>query len=205
MDEKKHGLFLRSWDSICLPKWAGSIGIRKTGDLNKALVAKLSWEVANNSGKKWVQLFRKKYGKHRNFMKMQCPKFASWAAMSIFKCKDVLSNGFCHKIGNGWGTCIWEDSWVPEIPRFIPTSPNDISSSDVYVANLIDHDLRQWDRGKLFNLFDTETARNIFKINLPHLQQNDHIFLVFIKIGLFLSQVSLYVNHPNQVNWPKSS
>ncbi|KAK9995734.1 hypothetical protein SO802_020420 [Lithocarpus litseifolius] len=100
--EKKHGLFLRSWDSICLPKWAGGIGIRKTEDLNKALVAKLSWEMASNSGKKWVQLFRKKYVKHRNFMKMQCPKYASWAAMSIFKCRDVLSNGLCHKIGNGW-------------------------------------------------------------------------------------------------------
>ena len=108
IDEKNYGLFLRSWDSICLPKWAGDIGIRKTEDLNKALVAKLSWEVASNSGKIWVQLFWKKYVKHRNFMKMQCSKFASWAAMSIFKCKDVLSNGFCHKIGNGWGLCIWE-------------------------------------------------------------------------------------------------
>ena len=106
IDEKKHELFLRSWDSICLPKWAGGIGIIKTKDLNKALVAKLSWEVASNFGKKWVQLFWKKYVKYRNFMKMQCPKSASWATMSIFKCKDVLSNGLCHKIGNGWGTCI---------------------------------------------------------------------------------------------------
>ncbi|KAL0016261.1 hypothetical protein SO802_003330 [Lithocarpus litseifolius] len=72
------------------------------------------------------------------------------AAMSIFKCRDVLSNGLCDKIGNGWGTCIWEDPWVPEIPRFIPTSPNDISSSDVYVARLIDHDSRQWDRGMAY-------------------------------------------------------
>ena len=118
-------------------------------------------------------------------MKMQCPKSASWAAMSIFKCRDILSNGLCHNIRNGWGTCIWEDPWVPEIPIFIPTCPNDKSNSDVYMANLIDHDSRQWDRGKLFNLFDTETERNILKINLPHLQQNDQIFWCLSKSGSF--------------------
>ena len=177
-------MFLKSWDLICLPKWAGGIDIRKTEDLNKALVAKLSWEVASNSEKKWVQIFRKKYVQHRNFMKMQFPKFASWAAISIFKCRDVLRNGLCHKIGNEWGTCIWEDPWVPKIPRFIPTSSNDTSSSDVYVACLIDHDSRQWDHGKLFNLFDTETVMKILKINLPHHQQNDQIFWSLSKSAL---------------------
>ena len=141
--------------------------------------------MASNSGKKWVQLFQKKYVKHRNFIKMQCPKSASWVAMSIFKCKDVLSNGLCHKIGNGWGTCIWEDPWVLDIPRFIPSSSNDASSRDVYVAYLIDHDSRQWDHGKLLNLFDTETARKILKINLPHHQQNDQIFWCLSRSGSF--------------------
>ncbi|XP_030924951.1 uncharacterized protein LOC115951982 [Quercus lobata] len=79
---------------------------------------------------------------------MQFPKSASWAAISIFKCRDVLRNGLCHKIGNEWGTCMWEDPWFPKIPRFIPTSSNDTSSSDVYVACLVDHDSRQWDHVK---------------------------------------------------------
>ena len=54
------------------------------------------------------------------------------------------------------------------------------------MASLIDHDSRQWDRGKLFNLFNTETATKILKINLPHPQQNDQIFWCLSKSGSFL-------------------
>lgn len=168
IDEKKHGLFLRSWDSICLPKWAGGIGMRKREDLNKALVAKLSWEVASNSGKKWVQLFRKKYVKHRNFMKMQCPKFASWAAMSIFNAKMSLAMGFAIRLGMDGVRVYGKTHGFLKSQDLFPLAPNDISSSDVYVASLIDLDSRQWDRGQLFNLFDMETAMKILKINLPH-------------------------------------
>ena len=53
------------------------------------------------------------------------------------------------------------------------------------MASLIDHDSRQWDRGKLLNLFDTETARKILKINLPHHQQNDQIFWCLSRSGSF--------------------
>ena len=85
-EENKQGCFLKSWDSICSPKSEGGLGIKKMVDMNKALVAKLTWEVVSNEDKTWVNVLKKKYVRNRNFM----PKNASWASQSIFACKEVI-------------------------------------------------------------------------------------------------------------------
>ena len=41
-DESMKGCCLKSWDSICTPKNVGRLGIKKTADMNKALVAKMT-------------------------------------------------------------------------------------------------------------------------------------------------------------------
>ena len=51
MDDNKKGCCLKSWDSICTPKNVVGLGIKKAADMNKALVAKMTWNVVNNSDK----------------------------------------------------------------------------------------------------------------------------------------------------------
>ena len=46
-------------------------------DMNKALVAKLTWEVVSNEDKTWVTVLKKKYVRNRNFIKISMPKNAS--------------------------------------------------------------------------------------------------------------------------------
>ena len=64
-------------DSICTLKCADGLGIKKTEDMNKALVAKMTWEVASNADKMWVRVFNKKYVRSKIFMRMSMPKAAS--------------------------------------------------------------------------------------------------------------------------------
>ena len=78
--EKKHGLYLKSWDSICSPKALGGLGIKKTEDMNQDLVAKLTWEEASNVEKLWVKMFQKRYVRGKNLMKMPMPKSISWSS-----------------------------------------------------------------------------------------------------------------------------
>ena len=78
--EKKHGLYLKSWDSICSPKALGGLGIKKTEDMNQDLVAKLTWEEASNVEKLWVKMFQKRYVRDKNLMKMPMPKSISWSS-----------------------------------------------------------------------------------------------------------------------------
>ena len=55
-EDNKKGGCLKSWDSICTPKSVGGLGIKKTEDMNKALVAKMTWEVASNVDKMWAMV-----------------------------------------------------------------------------------------------------------------------------------------------------
>ena len=56
-EEIKHECCLKSWNSICTPKDVGGHGIKKTADMNKALVAKMTWDVAKGVNKMWVNIF----------------------------------------------------------------------------------------------------------------------------------------------------
>ena len=61
-------------------KMSEVLALKKTVDMNKALVAKMTWDVVNNSNKIWVMAFKKKYVRNRNFMKMSISKGVSWAS-----------------------------------------------------------------------------------------------------------------------------
>ena len=61
-------------------KMSEVLALKKTVDMNKALVAKMTWDVVNNSDKMWVMAFKKKYVRNRNFMKMSISKGVSWAS-----------------------------------------------------------------------------------------------------------------------------
>ena len=43
----------------------GGLGIKKIEDMNKALVAKMSWKIVKNADKLWVTVFQKKYVKKK--------------------------------------------------------------------------------------------------------------------------------------------
>jgi hypothetical protein len=40
---------LKSWDSLCVPKAAGGLVLRKMKDVNLALISKLGWKLVSNS------------------------------------------------------------------------------------------------------------------------------------------------------------
>ena len=84
-ENKKNGVCLKSWDSICTPKAAGGLGLKKTEDMNRALVEKLTWDVASNADNPWVEIFKKKNVRGRNFMKMYQKKKPSGQAEAIVK------------------------------------------------------------------------------------------------------------------------
>ena len=176
MDDSEKGCCLKSWDSICTPKNVGGLGIKKISDMNKALVAKMTWNVVNNSDKMWVMAFKKKYVWNRKFMKMSILKGVSWAPQSIFECRKVISKGLCHRIGNGLNTWIFEDPWVPNEPGFIPQARCGISIDVHLVANLIDQDTKQWDKGKHSILFEPPIVIKILNIHLSHQTMNDQVF-----------------------------
>jgi hypothetical protein len=76
-NDQNHGCYLNGWDSLCKPKASGGIGIKRSIDFNKALISKLTWDVATNANKQWVIMLKNKYLRGQDFFFMQPPKQAS--------------------------------------------------------------------------------------------------------------------------------
>lgn len=60
IDGKKK-VHLVNWDTICQPKSIGGLGIKKTSDMNQAMLAKASWRISQNDPGLWSCLYKAKY------------------------------------------------------------------------------------------------------------------------------------------------
>ena len=135
-------------------------------DFNQALLAKLAWEVQKNEDKHWVKIFKRKYLRGGSFSNTRPPKQASWICKSLFSCNKLIKKGMCYKVGDGRSINIWDDPWVPKEPNFRTKLKTGVAPNNLLVVELIHHDSRQWDREKIFYLFETRSAIRILNIHI---------------------------------------
>ena len=69
-----------------------------------------------------------------------------------------------------------DDSWVPEELDITPKVKSVFVPTEHLVANLIDQDSCQRDRGKLVELFIPKSVNRILGIHLSHQTSQDQIF-----------------------------
>jgi len=51
-----------NWDTVCLPKNKGGLGIKDLPKFNEALLGKWGWDLANNQDQLWARILISKYG-----------------------------------------------------------------------------------------------------------------------------------------------
>ena len=163
---------LKAWDSICLPKDLGGLGIRKMREVNLALISKLGWKLLCKVDMMWVSQLRGKYLFSNSFLS---PSLSSSSCpwKGILKSHSIISKGAYFKIHNKSSLPVWSSPWIPSIPLFIPSSSPllnhpllDLLVSDLF---LFDHisPLPSWKSPRLSQLFDPHYAREIKKIRIP--------------------------------------
>ncbi|XP_060969883.1 uncharacterized protein LOC133037085 [Cannabis sativa] len=111
---KNRFLALTSWDSICLPKSYGGLGIKKFFDLNMALISKLAWGLVSGSIALWCSVFHAKYCKRGDtFWNCPNPSPASFSALGIFSCRDFVRKESCWLTNDGGDIDLWCSPWIP--------------------------------------------------------------------------------------------
>lgn len=167
-DYKSHHFYPKSWSSICQLKDVGGLGLRKSYDINRALVAKLGWKILNDPEALRVKALKAKYLGSLRFMNVQIPTDVTWVWKGILKSREVLEKGACWVIKNGGARNLWCDPWIPSLPSFRPSLklnaliPRALNS----VSELIDWSYGGWKVDLINECFDESSAHGIFLLSL---------------------------------------
>uniref|UniRef100_A0A803P5A3 RNase H type-1 domain-containing protein n=1 Tax=Cannabis sativa TaxID=3483 RepID=A0A803P5A3_CANSA len=101
---------------ICLisqPKATGGLGIRRFEDSNRALIAKLAWNIAQGLSKPWIDCFLSKYCKHETFLIGKKKSSDSHLWKCILEARNIILKGSLALPAGGESIDIWSQPWIP--------------------------------------------------------------------------------------------
>jgi hypothetical protein len=105
-------------------------------------------------------------------------------------------------VGNGRNIQIWWDAWIPNEPNFKPRLRIGAEPKYQYVSDLILHDSRQWDKGKLNEIFHQETIKNILQIHLPIIPKEDSFIWATYSAGSFSVKSAYLTDQKHRFDLP---
>lgn len=156
---------LVKWDTVCLPRDYGGLGLRKTEDANQALLAKLGWKMVQKEESLWVDVMRKKYLGNKSFLEAVAKPEDSPNWKSILSTKEVLQEGMGKIVHNGETTYFWLDKWIGDEPLALASldmiDPLELEKS---VADYWSID--GWDWSYLGNLLPPAKLQELSQITL---------------------------------------
>jgi hypothetical protein len=176
--DKTRNLCLKSWDSICLPRNQGGLGLRKMEITNLALITKLGWKFLH-SNSLWVEHLQKKYIHYGSFFTTSSAVTASWIWKGLQKCKEFLIAGSCLHVTMNSSDCIWTTAWVPTLPsyRHSPRSPNSRYLPPLSISDLIMPGTRCWNKRLLSSLFDPISAMAVGRLPILDESQKGYLWI----------------------------
>ncbi|XP_071938995.1 uncharacterized protein [Coffea arabica] len=143
--------------------------------LNSKLCREISSKMADywwgdTDGKKklhwisWKKMTQKKSKGGMGFKDLQLFNEALLAKQSLADIRKDMQAGIRRKIGNGKGTRIWWDNWIPDRPEGRPTSVQPQGCQLEYVSELIRNN--RWNRVLVFKTFNPQDVERILSIPL---------------------------------------
>ncbi|GKD36615.1 integrase, catalytic region, zinc finger, CCHC-type containing protein [Tanacetum coccineum] len=98
--EMKKGKAKVAWDSVCMPKHEGGLGIRRIEDFNIALMATHIWSIFTHRESLWVKWVYTYKLKGRSFWDVPCRSDASWGWHKLLQIRSTIRPFIWHKINN---------------------------------------------------------------------------------------------------------
>ena len=104
---------LVKWDTVCLDKSKGGLGVRRLSILNRALLCKWNWRFANERDNLWRRVISRKFGEEDGgwYSKEVREGFGVGFWKDIRKEGALLQNRVGFSVGNGRRVKFWKDNW----------------------------------------------------------------------------------------------
>ncbi|GLT49358.1 hypothetical protein SLA2020_229210 [Shorea laevis] len=154
------------WNDVCLPRKYGGLGVRSARECNKALIAKLGWQILSGSGKPWCQAIKQKYLHADGFFNCKPMPSSSVTWRSILKTRDVLQLGARWRVGSGSNIQLWNDIWAGTSKLLdLTIAPVPHHLLDMTVTDIISNS--EWNLLPLVEFLPENVLRMIAAIPLP--------------------------------------
>ena len=95
------------WETVCLPKEKGGLGIKDINNFNLALLRKWRWKLMQHKGELWARVVESKYGGWRGLFEADRagPESVWWRdlkrALIHTQQGQLIQNGLKWKVGSG--------------------------------------------------------------------------------------------------------
>lgn len=97
--------------------WKCGLGIKKSTDMNKAMLAKASWRIVQGDTGLWASLYQKKYLQNSTLTEANYSKplncSSTWTGVSHGA--SLLRQGLRWRIGDGSSAKFWIDDWTGNV------------------------------------------------------------------------------------------
>ena len=144
------------------------------------MLAKQAWRVIHNNQSLFYRVYKVRYFPNCSFMLAALGLNPSFVWRSLLATRDVIREGSTWRVGDGQNIGVLSHKWLQNKPVFL-NEPND----QMRVNDLINHDTRQWDRGKLVATYTQSTCAEILALPLNHLDSQDNLIWTANKTQLF--------------------
>ncbi|XP_071939585.1 uncharacterized mitochondrial protein AtMg00310-like [Coffea arabica] len=139
------------WKKMTKDKEAVGLGFKDLQMFNKALLAKQVWKLITQPNLLVSKVLKEKYYPKQSLVNCMVPNNASWIWKNISTVRMDVLEGIRRRIGNGRGTRIWEDKWIPNRSDGKPTIDKPHECQLKQVSELITNS--RWNRVLIFKTF----------------------------------------------------
>ncbi|KAJ0955349.1 putative RNA-directed DNA polymerase [Helianthus annuus] len=125
------------WKTVCLPKSEGGLGIRRIGDMNKALMVAHIWSLLVNRESLWVKWIHAYRIRDRNFWDVPVRNNITWSWRKMLGLRQSIRNNLWVDIGDGVNTSVWFDKWEAMCPLGDFISPRTIANAGLHMNSCV--------------------------------------------------------------------
>lgn len=174
-----------NWNAICKPKFMGGLSIKKTIEMNKAILAKTSWRMLQRDKGLWCHLFKKKYLKSSSLLceSYKKPLTCSSTWFNICFGTSLLRQGLVWRIGNGEEVQFWTDLWFGRGLLFDKALDPSIVNAEMLVQDFWSNG--KWDVVPLYACLPPDIVERILCIPFFNCHKKDQLICKHTPNGVF--------------------
>jgi ribonuclease HI len=179
------GIRWLAWDKLAKPKAMGGLGYRDFHAFNMSLIAKQAWKFVVEPDKLVSRVFKARYFPRSSIFQAKLGDNPSYVWRSVWKSRDVLSIGCRWKIGDGSKIKIMSEPWLRGEDKLWVQSPQNQSTYDLFVKDLLLQGTKMWDCHKVHLLFSEPVAELILNTPLFEEVKEDKLVWKFDNHGIY--------------------